>query len=264
MKFIHEGRVITIQSSGDIYSTSEPVLEISHGDNKLFLTSFTFDEIQTVEHGSGEFIATVDHDTHFGLGFVPIKADYRYMALLRNERLRARFLHIPIDYLVHPYRMSLADYFVRAPELSDKAPGTSTSILVISLSLDYMIDDAIPRDEYSDEMLMVDMSQIINDVHLETADYYPKRSQESNALNRVQFGAEMRKIWPSEDNCSRLVRNSHNTLKFAQHFQLVRNSHNTRTTPSACAKLVQNLHNTFKIRTAHAWCKFSSVPPTPL
>ncbi|RVW98262.1 hypothetical protein CK203_034326 [Vitis vinifera] len=197
MKFIHEGRVITIQSSGDIYSTSEPVLEISHGDNKLFLTSFTFDEIQTVEHGSGEFIATVDHDTHFGLGFVPIKADYRYMALLRNERLRARFLHIPIDYLVHPYRMSLADYFVRAPELSDKAPGTSTSILVISLSLDCtslltlyfleetdeygtsieitdMIGDAIPRDEYSDEMLMVDMSQIINDVHLETADYYPK------------------------------------------------------------------------------------------
>ena len=26
-------------------------------------------------------------------------------------------------------------------------------------------------------------------------------SQESNALNSVWFGAEMRKIWPSEDNC---------------------------------------------------------------
>ena len=26
-------------------------------------------------------------------------------------------------------------------------------------------------------------------------------SQESNASNRVWFGAEMRKIWPSEDNC---------------------------------------------------------------
>ncbi|RVW31115.1 hypothetical protein CK203_115426 [Vitis vinifera] len=38
-------------------------------------------------------------------------------------------------------------------------------------------------------------------------------SQESNASNRVRFGAEMRKIWPSEDNCSRLVRNSHNTFK---------------------------------------------------
>nr|CAN79876.1 hypothetical protein VITISV_006995 [Vitis vinifera] len=47
-------------------------------------------------------------------------------------------------------------------------------------------------------------------------------SQESNASNRVRFGAEMRKIWPSEDNCSRLVRNLHNTLKLAQHLP---NSH---------------------------------------
>ena len=38
-------------------------------------------------------------------------------------------------------------------------------------------------------------------------------SQESNASNHVRFGAEMRKIWPSEDNCSRLVRNSHNTFQ---------------------------------------------------
>ena len=29
-------------------------------------------------------------------------------------------------------------------------------------------------------------------------------SQESNALNRVRFGAEMRKRWPSEDNCIKL------------------------------------------------------------
>ena len=42
-------------------------------------------------------------------------------------------------------------------------------------------------------------------------------SQESNASNRVQFGAEMRKIWPSEDNCSRGVRNFRTTpSKFAQ------------------------------------------------
>ena len=55
-------------------------------------------------------------------------------------------------------------------------------------------------------------------------------SQESNASNCIWFGAEMRKIWPSEDNCSRLVRNSHNTLKFAQHLQLVRRLCETRTT----------------------------------
>ena len=67
-------------------------------------------------HGLGEFIATIDHDTPFGLGFFLIKADHRYMALLRKERLRARLLHMPFDYLVRPYRMSLEDYFVRAPE----------------------------------------------------------------------------------------------------------------------------------------------------
>ena len=61
-------------------------------------------------------------------------------------------------------------------------------------------------------------------------------SQESNASNPVQFGAEMRKIWPSEDNCFRLVR------KF-------------RTTPC----VVRNSNNTFKIRTAHAWCEFCSI-----
>ena len=67
-------------------------------------------------------------------------------------------------------------------------------------------------------------------------------SQESNASNRVWFGAKMRKIWPLEDNCSRLVRNSHNTLKLAQHLQLVRNSHNTRTTPSKFAQPMRGVN----------------------
>ena len=67
--------------------------------------------------------------------------------------------------------------------LSDGAPGTSTFVLVTPPSLDRtclltlyfpketdeygtsveiadMIDGVIPRDEYNDEMLMVDMSQI--------------------------------------------------------------------------------------------------------
>ena len=81
--------------------------------------------------------------------------------------------------------------------MSDEVPSTSISVLVTLSSPDRMslltfyfpketdeygtfvevantIDGAISCDEYSDEMLMVDMSQIINDVHLETADYYPK------------------------------------------------------------------------------------------
>ena len=63
-------------------------------------------------------------------------------------------------------------------------------------------------------------------------------SQESNASNRVRFGAETRKIWPSEDNCSRCangVRNSHTPLavqmvcewcaKLAHPPQVCENSH---------------------------------------
>ena len=45
VKFLHESRVITRQSTRDTYSTSELVLEISHDDDNLFLIGFTFDEI---------------------------------------------------------------------------------------------------------------------------------------------------------------------------------------------------------------------------
>ncbi|KAL6327113.1 hypothetical protein AAG906_014357 [Vitis piasezkii] len=47
-------------------------------------------------------------------------------------------------------------------------------------------------------------------------------SQESNASNCVCFGAETRKIWPSEDNCSRCARISHTPFSCANG---VRNSH---------------------------------------
>ena len=31
------------------------------------------------QHGPNEFMAIPDHDVLFGLGFIPIEADYRYM-----------------------------------------------------------------------------------------------------------------------------------------------------------------------------------------
>ena len=68
------------------------------------------------QNGFREFVATVDHDAPFGLGFVSIGVDYRYMALLHKEKLIVRLLHMPFDYPIRPYRMSLADYFVRALE----------------------------------------------------------------------------------------------------------------------------------------------------
>ena len=48
MKFIHEGRIITIQSDRDVITFSEPVLQISHSEDDLHLTGFTFDEVQVI------------------------------------------------------------------------------------------------------------------------------------------------------------------------------------------------------------------------
>ena len=49
VKFIHDWQVITVQSTRDMLASSEPVLQISHSEDDLFLTRFTFDEIQTLE-----------------------------------------------------------------------------------------------------------------------------------------------------------------------------------------------------------------------
>ena len=110
-------------------------------------------------------MAILDHDVLFGLGFIPTEADYRYMARLSKERVRARLTHTPFNYPVHPYTMSLENYFVRASEpqapsddiigglsttqevelhlvqqlrLSDGAPSTSTSALTAPSSPDHM------------------------------------------------------------------------------------------------------------------------------
>ena len=49
MKFIHDGQVVTLQSIGDMFAFSEPVLQISHSKDDLFFTGFMFDEVQTLE-----------------------------------------------------------------------------------------------------------------------------------------------------------------------------------------------------------------------
>ena len=68
------------------------------------------------QHGPSEFMAILDHDVSFEPGFIPIEADYRYMARLRKKRVMARLTHTPFDYPIRPYTMSLADYFMRALE----------------------------------------------------------------------------------------------------------------------------------------------------
>ena len=137
---------------GDMFISAEPVLQISHSDDDLFLTGFTFDEVQTLEmedfyrdfvamsfdqHGDArydEYVLSSRHgvratlawaqwvhgnpdlDVPFRLGFIPTEVDYRYMARLSKERVKARLTHTSFDYPIRPYTMSLADYFVRALE----------------------------------------------------------------------------------------------------------------------------------------------------
>ena len=48
LKFIHEGRIITIQSGKYVVTSSEPVSYIIHSEDDLYLTGFTFDEVQVV------------------------------------------------------------------------------------------------------------------------------------------------------------------------------------------------------------------------
>ena len=66
------------------------------------------------QHEPSGFMTILDHDVPFRLKFIPTKADYRYMARLRKERVRARLTHTPFDYPVRLYTLSLVDYFVRA------------------------------------------------------------------------------------------------------------------------------------------------------
>ena len=48
VKFIHEGRIITIQYDKDVVTSFEPVLQISHSEDDLHLTGFVFDKVQVV------------------------------------------------------------------------------------------------------------------------------------------------------------------------------------------------------------------------
>ncbi|RVW31574.1 hypothetical protein CK203_087929 [Vitis vinifera] len=107
VKFIHDVRSSQC-SLWEIFHSAEPVLQISHSDDNLFLTG------SRSTAWASEFMTIPDHMYRSDSGFIPIEADYRYMARLRKERVRARLTHTPFDYLVHPYTLSLADYFVRA------------------------------------------------------------------------------------------------------------------------------------------------------
>nr|CAN61210.1 hypothetical protein VITISV_014941 [Vitis vinifera] len=199
VKFIHDGQVIIVHSTRDIFFASEPVLQISHSEDDLLLTGFTFDEIQTLEiedfcrnfvamsfdqhssivvldmmrsmtflpgmglgrrqQGPSEFIAAIDHDTTFGLGFIPTEADYRYMALLPKERLSdgGHGASVSMATPTSPDRASMLSLYFPEDITDDRVIVDPTE----------MIDGVVPHDDYRDEMDMMTVSQITNIVQLQ-------------------------------------------------------------------------------------------------
>ncbi|RVW84159.1 hypothetical protein CK203_053593 [Vitis vinifera] len=136
VKFIHEGHIITIQSDRDVVTSFEPVLQISHNEDDLHLTGFTFDEVQVISleddsrdmlgigsspAGAARFAFTVDHDIPYGLGYTPSEEDARHMARLHRDRVRAHLSGVPFDYPLCPNTFQLANYFTRG---SGHAPRT--------------------------------------------------------------------------------------------------------------------------------------------
>ncbi|KAL6342810.1 hypothetical protein AAG906_016645 [Vitis piasezkii] len=187
VKFIHDGRDhhgrstrIYLPLRADAGSITGYDLSTGHG-------------VRTTSARTGEFIAAIDHDMTFGLGFIPTKVDYRYMARLRKERVRARLSHTPFDYPIRPYRMSLADYFVKGSEtrprleeidsvvhtdretelqhlfhqlqLSDGAPDTSFPMAITPTSPDRasMLSLCFPEEITSDGVI-VDPTEMIDGV----------------------------------------------------------------------------------------------------
>ncbi|RVW88759.1 hypothetical protein CK203_034709 [Vitis vinifera] len=55
------------------------------------------------------------------------EADYRHMTRLHRERVRTRLICTPFDYPIRPYRMSLADYFIRGSEIVEMVQPESAS-----------------------------------------------------------------------------------------------------------------------------------------
>ena len=73
----------------------------------------------------------MDHDSPFGLGYILMEVDFKYMAQLHKERIMARLSHMPMDYPLHPYTMCLADDFVKA-----SSPPLPLDEMIIGFSAD--------------------------------------------------------------------------------------------------------------------------------
>ncbi|KAL6312417.1 hypothetical protein AAG906_016371 [Vitis piasezkii] len=137
VKFIHDGQIVTVQSVRDVFISAEPVLQICHSDDDLFLTGFTFDETHS-DGIIGELSPTQE----------------------------AEFQH-----LVHQLQLSDGAPSTLTSALATPSSPNRKSLMMLYFSdeinehgtfaeIGDIVDGAIPHDEYVDEMLAMSMSQI--------------------------------------------------------------------------------------------------------
>ncbi|RVW58504.1 hypothetical protein CK203_110025 [Vitis vinifera] len=117
--------------------------KISHSEDDLFFTGFTFDEVQTLEvEDFCRDLIVMSFDQHSSMMVLNMmrEADYRYMARLHWERMRACLTCTPFNYPIRPYRMSLAYYFTRGSEthphmedfdLGDETSGAPVLVMIV-------------------------------------------------------------------------------------------------------------------------------------
>ena len=80
LKFIHEGRISTIQSDRDVVTSSEPVLHIIHSEDDLHLTGFTFNEVQVVSlEDDSRDLVHMSFDNHNNTLVLNMMRDMSYM-----------------------------------------------------------------------------------------------------------------------------------------------------------------------------------------
>nr|CAN81302.1 hypothetical protein VITISV_024592 [Vitis vinifera] len=186
VKFIHDGQVVVVQSVGDMFIAAEPVLEISHTDDDLFLTGFTFDEVQTVEIEDfcRDFVA-MSFDQHGSTVVLDIMRSMSYlpgMGLGRRQHGPSEFIAIP-DHDV-PFGLKSRTHHLtgssedlappRRPSFSALSNRTSLMTLCFPDETDEhgtfagvgdIVDGVAPHDEYIDEMLALSLIQIEETVH---------------------------------------------------------------------------------------------------
>ena len=144
------------------------MLQISHNEDDLHLSRFVFDEVHVVslededrepmsfdqhintlvlgmikgmsymlglglglrQYGPREFSFIVDHDIPYRLGYTLSEGDAQHMAMLHQDRVRARLSRVPFDYPLRPYTFQLDDYFTRG---SEHAPHTERVDYVLGM-----------------------------------------------------------------------------------------------------------------------------------